>query len=262
MAYCGQSNGKAISLKEMIEEPGGDRQGTIQNVAVKSMQHNGLTIEGYSRAAVQTYWRVPELKLGFDLGAQPWRFMGTPTWFLSHGHLDHAAALPVYVARRRMMKMAPPSIYLPKVTVESVEALLRCWQRLARGRVQEKFHGLSGDKIREIRLSGTDVTTEVRYPLVAYLGDSAPGGLDACPAAYKARVLIMELTFVAPHHRREQIHKYGHMHLDDLVERADLFQNELVIASHFSTRYHPKQIRYWVKRSLPSALSKRLVLWL
>lgn len=306
MAYCGQSNGKAISLKEMIEEPGGDRQGTIQNVAVKSMQHNGLTIEGYSRAAVQTYWRVPELKLGFDLGAQPWRFMGTPTWFLSHGHLDHAAALPVYVARRRMMKMAPPSIYLPQVTVESVEALLRCWQRLDRGRMpcnlvgvesgqeielsrehvvsvfetqhtlpsvgfvvwdrrrklQEKFHGLSGDKIREIRLSGTDVTTEVRYPLVAYLGDSAPGGLDACPAVYKARVLIMELTFVAPHHRREQIHKYGHMHLDDLVERADLFQNELVIASHFSTRYHPKQIRYWVKRSLPSALSKRLVLWL
>ena len=72
----------------------------------------------------------------------------------------------------------------------------------------------------------------------------------------------MELTFVAPHHRREQIHKYGDMHLDELVERADLFQNELVIASHFSTRYHPKQIRYWVKRSLPSALSKRLVLWL
>ena len=37
----------------------------------------GLTIEGYSRAAVQTYWRIPELKIGFDLGAQPWSFMGT-----------------------------------------------------------------------------------------------------------------------------------------------------------------------------------------
>ena len=39
--------------------------------------------------------------------------MGTPTWLISHTHLDHIAALPVYVARRRMMKMEPPTIYLP-----------------------------------------------------------------------------------------------------------------------------------------------------
>ena len=63
---------------------------------------------------MQSYWRIPELKIGFDLGAQPWDFMGTPTWFVTHTHLDHVAALPVYVARRRMMKMEPPTIYLPE----------------------------------------------------------------------------------------------------------------------------------------------------
>ena len=70
---------------------------------------------------MQTYWRIPELKLGFDFGAQPWSFMGTATWFVSHTHLDHIAALPVYVARRRMMKMEPPTIYLPERAVETVE---------------------------------------------------------------------------------------------------------------------------------------------
>ena len=80
----------------------------INNLPVKTLKHGELTIEGYSRAAVQTYWRFPELKLGFDLGAQPWSFMGTETWFVTHGHLDHIVALPVYVARRRMMKMTPP----------------------------------------------------------------------------------------------------------------------------------------------------------
>jgi len=29
---------------------------------------------------------------------------------LTHGHLDHIVALPVYVARRRMMKMTPPVV--------------------------------------------------------------------------------------------------------------------------------------------------------
>jgi len=86
----------------------------IDNAPLRTLTHKGLTVEGYSRAAVQSYWRIPELKLGFDLGGQPWGFMATSTWFISHTHLDHIAGLPVYVARRRMMKMEPPDIYLPR----------------------------------------------------------------------------------------------------------------------------------------------------
>src|SRR6201997_3670741 len=107
----------------------------LQNLPVVSHVHKGLTIEGYSRAAVQTYWRVPELKLGFDLGAQPWAFMGTGTWLVSHTHLDHIAALPVYVARRRMMKMEPPVIYLPEGAIDPVSKLLKLVTKLDRGRL-------------------------------------------------------------------------------------------------------------------------------
>ena len=51
----------------------------LNNAPVQKLKHDGLTVEGYSRAAVQSYWRIPELKLGFDLGAHPWDFMGTPS---------------------------------------------------------------------------------------------------------------------------------------------------------------------------------------
>ncbi|REJ70584.1 MAG: metal-dependent hydrolase [Planctomycetota bacterium] len=278
----------------------------IDNCALKTLQFNDLTIEGYSRAAVQSYWRVPELKIGFDLGAQPWSFMGTDTWCVSHGHLDHIAALPVYVARRRMMKMDPPTIYLPEVAVEPVERILKLFRRLDRGRLpcelvpvapgdeielsrehvmtvsatqhsvpslgfvvwhrrrklKEEYQSLSGDQIRDLRLSGTEVTYEQRVPKFAYLGDSAPGGLDDCPAMFEAEVLITELTFVAPGHRREKIHKYGHMHLDDLIERRGRFRNGLIIAAHFSTRYHDKSIRRLVEKALPDMLGGRLHLWL
>ena len=119
----------------------------VENAPIQTLQHNGLTIEGYSRAAVQTYWRIPELKLGFDLGAQPWDFMGTPTWFVSHTHLDHIAALPVYIARRRMMKMDPPVIYLPDSAVDEAWNMLQCFRRLDRGAMDSAVYDDDGEMI-------------------------------------------------------------------------------------------------------------------
>ena len=120
----------------------------VENAPILSCRHAGLTVEGYSRAAVQSYWRIPELKIGFDLGGQPWDFMGTPTWLVTHTHLDHVAALPVYVARRRMMKMEPPTIYVPAGAVEDLKRLLLLYQRLDRGRQNCELRGLEpGDEV-------------------------------------------------------------------------------------------------------------------
>jgi ribonuclease Z len=278
----------------------------VENAPILSCQHAGLTIEGYSRAAVQTYWRIPELKIGFDLGAQPWDFMGTPTWMISHTHLDHVAALPVYVARRRMMKMEPPTLYVPAYAEEDLRKLLLIMQRLDRGRqtcdlrginagheielsretvvtafatthtipslgyvvwdrrfkLREEYHGLPGERIRDLRLSGVAVTREVRTPLVCYTGDTSPAGLDAYPPVFQAKVLITEMSFIRAKHRREKIHKFGHMHLDDFLERADRFENELIICGHFSTRYHPDEVRSTLQQRLPARLRDRVRLWL
>jgi ribonuclease Z len=277
----------------------------VDNAPYQSHLHGGFTIEGWSRAAVQTYWRIPELKLGFDLGAQPWDFMGTPTWFVSHTHLDHIAALPVYVARRRMMKMEPPTIYVPNESLDDVKKLMTIMHRLDRGRqlaeikpltagdeielgrehvvsvvntfhtipsrgflvserrkkLKQEYIGLPGEKIKELRLSGVEITREERIPLVAYTGDTSPAGLDNNPAFFEAKILITEMSFIRASHRRDKIHKFGHMHLDDFVERAGRFKNELIVASHFSTRYHPAEVRKLLDNKLPAELKGKMKLW-
>ena len=277
----------------------------IHNVPVRTIKHNDLTIEGWSRAAVQTYWRIPELRLGFDLGAQPWDFMGTSTWYVSHTHLDHIAALPVYIARRRMMKMDPPTIYVPGTAVENVQRLLAAVARLDRGRLpckligvepgqeiehsrdlivevcatkhtvpsvgyivwerrkklKEEYRELTGEQIRDIRLSGKEVSVETRLPRLAYLGDSTIQGLDDNPKMFEADVLIMEITFVSPEHRSHLIKKMGHIHLDDVVARREKFKNQLIVAAHLSSRYHPKQVERMVNKAFPDLLSDRLKMW-
>src|SRR5436305_15018575 len=129
----------------------------VDNAPYLTHTHDGFTVEGWSRAAVQSYWRVPELKIGFDLGGHPWDFMGTPTWFVSHTHLDHVAALPVYVARRRMMKMEPPVIYVPEPALEDVRRLMLIMQRLDRGRQVCDLRGARAGE--EIVLSREHVVT-------------------------------------------------------------------------------------------------------
>jgi ribonuclease Z len=277
----------------------------INNLPYKTLAFKDITIEGYSRAAVQTYWRIPEYKIGFDLGGQPWSFMGTPIWFISHAHMDHLAALPVYVARRRMMKMEPPTIYLPESIIEPVQKILKYFGRIDRGRLpcqllpmrpgdeieisrehvvaisqtvhtvpslgfvvwerrkklKPEYLELSGEQIRDLKFAGTEITTEMRIPRLAYLGDSSPEGLDACPTMYEAEVLITEMTFVSPKHRKDKIHKYGHLHLDDIIERRQKFHNQLIIASHFSTRYHIKQVVDQVQKRIPDMFEGRLHLW-
>jgi len=154
----------------------------IDNLPVKTLVHKDLTIEGYSRAAVQTYWRIPELKIGFDLGAQPWSFMGTPTWFVSHTHMDHVVALPVYVSRRRMMKMEPPTIYLPEHAVDLVGRVLRVFSRLDRGRLPcTLVPTRPGD---EIELSREHVVTVTPPPTRSHrwASSSGSGGASSSPS--------------------------------------------------------------------------------
>lgn len=278
----------------------------LDNAPFLTHKHRSLTIEGYSRAAVQSCWRVNELRMGFDLGAQPWDFMGTASWAITHGHLDHIAALPVYVARRRMMKMDPPIIYVPSQILPGVEAMLRAVSRLDRGRLpcelvevepgqeielsrelvmtvhktthtvpsvgyliwerrkklKTEYQDLSGPEIRDLRIAGTEVSAETRIPVVAYTGDTSPAGLDNNPDFLKAQVLITEMTFVAPQHRKDKIHKHGHMHLDDFVARQDAFENELVVAAHYSVRYSKKQVLRMVEKKLPDLLNGRLKIWI
>ena len=234
----------------------------VENLPYHSLQHDGLTIEGYSRAAVQSYWRIPELKLGFDLGGSPWDFMNIPTIFITHAHLDHMAALPVYVARRRMMKMEPPTIYLPEDNVESADRLLKIWQKLDRGRMNCQLIGVKAGQ--EIELSRdhlvTVFATSHTVPSVGYLVWQRRKKLKPKYLALSGneiRDLRMSGEEVAHEVRTPLVCYTG-----DIIERADKFHNELIIAMHFSTRYATNQIEKAVMKKIPAQLKDRIKLWL
>jgi len=282
-----------------------DHTPRIENAPYHALRHGGLTVEGWSRAGIQSYWRVPELRVGFDLGAIPWDFTPVASWFVTHGHIDHLLALPGLLARRGMLKYPPARVHVPAEIVDKVRGLLAAWEALDGGRLgcelvgmspgdradisdshsvtafptahpvpsrgyvvwdrrhklKPEYMGLSPDELKRLRVSGTEMTNPVSVPLVCYTGDTGPAGLDAEPALYQAKILIVEMSFARPEHSRDRIHRFGHLHLDDFVERADRFHNELIIAAHVTSRDKPADFQRWVNERLPVGLRERVRVW-
>ena len=68
-------------------------------------------------------------------------------------------------------------------TVPSLGYLV--WER--RKKLKTEYQGMTGDQIRDIRLSGVEVSEERRMPLLGFTGDTSPEGLDANPGLLRSQ---------------------------------------------------------------------------
>jgi ribonuclease Z len=126
-----------------------------------------------------------------------------------------------------------------------------------RHKLEDEFQGLEGPEIAELRQKGTEVTRREEIPLLAYPGDCGPEIFDAAPELFRARVLLIECSFVAPEDR-DRAREYAHIHLDDIADRASLFENEAIVLTHFSLRYRPEEILEALG-TLPAGVADRVI---
>ena len=73
-------------------------------------------------------------------------------------------------------------------------------------------------------------------------------------------MLLIECSFVLPEDA-DRAGEYAHIHLNDLVARADAFRNETIVLTHFSLRYRNEQIRAALE-TLPEGLRRRVIAFL
>jgi ribonuclease Z len=129
-------------------------------------------------------------------------------------------------------------------------------------KLKAALHGLDGQAIAARARAGEDVNdvTEVRE--LCFPGDTGIEVVEREEAVRTARLLLLECTFLGERPGRRWAHAGGHVHLDDIAERAALFENEAILLTHFSTRYPPREIRERVDARLPASLRERVHLLL
>lgn len=126
-----------------------------------------------------------------------------------------------------------------------------------RHHLREEFMNATGDEIARLRRERVQVDEEYLRPILFYTGDTDRGLLESCEAAFKAEVLMIECSFLSDGHQ-DRAAKYRHIHVDDIADFAERFENQLIILTHFSRRYSREQIRDTVRRRLPALLHERV----
>jgi len=128
----------------------------------------------------------------------------------------------------------------------------------ARTRLRAELAGRPEAEIRARRLAGEEVTQVVESVDVAFTGDTLIEVVEREPMVRAAKLLVMEVTFLDERVPVAKARAKGHVHLDEVIERAELFANESILFTHFSQRYGREEIPRILDARLPPALRARV----
>jgi ribonuclease Z len=68
----------------------------------------------------------------------------------------------------------------------------------------------------------------------------------------------MEVTFLDQRVPVDKARENGHIHLDEVIQRADLFENEAILFTHLSARYRYEEALEILAQRLPDGLKERV----
>ncbi len=118
----------------------------------QSWSYRDIHLIGQSVAGVGTCLVWPEQKIAFDVAqGLPYAF-SCRHYLLSHCHMDHAAGIPYLISQRALMGLPPGRFYMPQSMVDSMDKIMRLWQKLDGHSYEYEF--LSAEQGQDYSLSG------------------------------------------------------------------------------------------------------------
>jgi len=126
-------------------------------------------------------------------------------------------------------------------------------------KLKDEFLALPANEIVARKSAGLELFRQEERVELAYVTDSLIDVLDREPWLLQAKVLILECTFVDQSKSRAEAREKMHVHLDEIIERADTFDNEALVLMHFSQSHQPSEVRRVLTERLPPQLRPRVV---
>lgn len=128
-------------------------------------------------------------------------------------------------------------------------------------RLKPEFQGLPGKELAALRKSGTTLTQEHIKPILCVTGDTQIEFFDAHEEVRRSQVLIHEVTGWDDRMDVANTRKWGHTHIEEILERADMFQGEMLVLVHRSQRWTREEAEGILQRRCPAVLRGRVMIF-
>lgn len=112
-----------------------------------------------------------------------------------------------------------------------------------RRRLKIEYSKLSENQLRDLRLSGTEISEEYEAIVAAFGGDSLPLNIEA---VRDAELLVHEATILEASERKHQLHST----IGEALEVAREANPKALLLQHFSGRYRTHEIKSAAKQEL------------
>ncbi|CAD6247597.1 unnamed protein product [Miscanthus lutarioriparius] len=125
-------------------------------------------------------------------------------------------------------------------------------------KLKDQYGGLPGKELSNLRKSGVEITNVESTPEIAFSGDTMsdfildPDNADVL----KAKILVVESTFIDDSKSIEDAREKGHIHLSEIASLSDKLKNKAILLNHFSNRYTAEDIDAAINRLPPSFRSR------
>lgn len=126
-------------------------------------------------------------------------------------------------------------------------------------KLRAEFAGMPGPEIAARRRAGEgDALFETHeHAELAYATDTLIQAVDHAPELLASRVLILEATFLDDRKSLDAARAGCHVHLDEIIERAERFTMPHLVLMHVSQLYQPAEVAGILDARLPADLRAR-----
>jgi len=125
-------------------------------------------------------------------------------------------------------------------------------------RLLPEMQGRPGPELAERRRRGEDITELHVAPLLCVTGDTQIELFDREPLVRQCAVLVHEVTGWDDHRGPDEVRRWGHTHVDELIERAERFEGQALVLVHRSPRHTRSEAERIVQTRFPAAVRDKV----